>query len=210
MVHLVRDSQFDKACSSVHQFVDQIISRALENESPQDSEKTIEGSSERYVFLTELLKSTRDPKQLRNELLNILLAGRDTIASLLSNTFHVLARRPDIWNKLKAEVDSVGGVKPDYETLRSMKYLKNVLNESKFRPRLLLQSDMPTPCRSPALPRGPQQRKIRQQRHNSPSRRRSRWFVSHLHTEGRNCRVFGVHYASPEGHLRPRCRGIQP
>jgi cytochrome P450 len=78
------------------------------------------------------LKSTTDPKQLRDELLNILLAGRDTTASLLSNTFHVLARRPDIWKKLKAEVDELQGARPDYETLRNMKYLKYLLNECSF------------------------------------------------------------------------------
>ncbi|KAH7346609.1 cytochrome P450 [Rhexocercosporidium sp. MPI-PUGE-AT-0058] len=127
---LYRDTEFDDACKFVHQFVDKIIFKALEKTHPQDPEKSIESKSERYVFLTEMLNSTRDPKQLRDELLNILLAGRDTTASLLSNTFHVLARRPDIWKKLKAEVDELQGVKPDYETLRNMKYLKNLLNES--------------------------------------------------------------------------------
>ncbi|PBP27814.1 cytochrome P450 52A1 [Diplocarpon rosae] len=106
----------------VHQFVDQIVSQALEKSPAHEGE--------RYVFLTEMLQSTRDPTQLRDELLNILLAGRDTTASLLSNTFHVLARQPHIWKNLKAEVDALEGVKPDYETLRNMKYLKNLLSES--------------------------------------------------------------------------------
>ncbi|KAE8453474.1 hypothetical protein EG329_010335 [Mollisiaceae sp. DMI_Dod_QoI] len=132
LVHLFRDKEFDQACKIVHRFVDNIILKALERTQPRDAEKSIDGKGdkERYVFLTEMLKSTRDPKQLRDELLNILLAGRDTTASLLSNTFHVLARRPDIWNKLIAEVDELHGEKPDYETLRSMKYLKYIMNES--------------------------------------------------------------------------------
>lgn len=132
LVALFRDTEFDDACKFVHQFVDKIIFNALEKAHPHDPEKSIESKSDRYVFLEEMLKSTRDPKQLRDELLNILLAGRDTTASLLSNTFHVLARRPDIWEKLKAEVDELQGVKPDYETLRNMKYLKNLLNECKI------------------------------------------------------------------------------
>ena len=119
------------ACEIVHDFVDQIIHKGLEKVQPVDAEKSVEatGKPERYVFLTEMIKSTRNPKQLRAELLNILLAGRDTTASLLSNTFHVLARRPDIWKKLKAEVDGLQGLKPNYETLRNMKYLKYLLNE---------------------------------------------------------------------------------
>ncbi|TVY83200.1 Cytochrome P450 monooxygenase fsdH [Lachnellula suecica] len=127
-----RDPEFTAACKIVHNFVDGIINRALEKAEPVDMEKSIDGTGkkENYIFLTEMLKTTRDPKQLREELLNILLAGRDTTASLLSHTFHVLARRPDIWNKLKAEIDELGGEKPDYETLRNLKYLKWVLNES--------------------------------------------------------------------------------
>jgi cytochrome P450 len=131
LIYLYRDKEFDAACKTVHQFVDKIIFRSLEKLHPRDAEKSIDGNGqpERYVFLTEMLKSTTDPKQLRDELLNILLAGRDTTASLLSNTFHVLARRPDIWKKLKAEVDGLRGMKPDYETLRNMKYIKYLLNE---------------------------------------------------------------------------------
>ncbi|CAL3969381.1 unnamed protein product [Diplocarpon coronariae] len=130
LVSWLGDSEFDEACKFVHQFVDKIVLRALEKAHPHHPEESVERRAERYVFLSEMLKSTRDPKQLRDELLNILLAGRDTTASLLSNTFHVLARQPDIWRRLKAEVDALHGLKPDYETLRNMKYLKNLLNES--------------------------------------------------------------------------------
>jgi len=131
LVHLYRDTEFNEACKTVHRFVDNIVHKALERVSPQDVEKSAGGDgTDRYVFLDELVRATRDPKQLRDELLNILLAGRDTTASLLSNTFHVLARRPDIFEKLVAEVNDLQGAKPDYEKLRSMKYLKNVLSES--------------------------------------------------------------------------------
>lgn len=131
LICLYRDPDFDAACKKVHSFVDKIVHRALEKSQSKDTEKVLEGkgTSERYVFLAELIKSTRDPRRLRDELLNILLAGRDTTSSLLSNTFHVLARRPDIWSKLKAEVDELHGERPDYETLRNMKYLKNILSE---------------------------------------------------------------------------------
>ena len=120
----------------IHEFVDKIVVKALARYPSQDSEKTIEcdGKSdddERYVFLHELVKETRDPNALRWELLNILLAGRDATSSFLSNTFHVLARRPDVWAKLKAEVDTLKGHPPNYETLKNMTYLKHVLNECK-------------------------------------------------------------------------------
>ena len=137
---LLKDKEFDDACRVVHTFVNRIVRQALERKVPEDAEKSInsDGREERYTFLSELLRSTRDPKQLRDELLSILLAGRDTTASLLSNTFHVLARRPDIWTKLKAEVDELKGEKPGYEALRNMKYIKYILNECKcFLPSIV-------------------------------------------------------------------------
>ncbi|KAF4629186.1 hypothetical protein G7Y89_g8956 [Cudoniella acicularis] len=130
---LFRDKEFDQACRDVHVFVDKIIADALEKAQPHDIEKSIDSTGEpwRYIFLTEMLNSTRDPKRLRDELLNILLAGRDTTASLLSHSFHLLARRPDIFNKLKAEISNeLHGEKPNYETLRNLKYLKYFLNEA--------------------------------------------------------------------------------
>ncbi len=125
------DMELEDACKTVHNFVDKIVYKTLEKGQLRDVEKSIDGDGkkERYVFLSEMAKSTQDPKQLRDELLNILLAGRDTTASLLSNTFHVLARRKDIWAKLKAEVDGLYGMKPDYETLKNLKYTKYLLTE---------------------------------------------------------------------------------
>jgi cytochrome P450 len=115
------------------------VYKALEYRKMLNAEKSMnEKQTERYVFLNELAKATNDPKQLRDELLNILLAGRDTTASLLSHTWHALARRPDVWAKLKAEVDALDGKAPDYETLRNMRYLKYVLNECKLFPQPLL------------------------------------------------------------------------
>lgn len=130
------DSEFDEACKTVHSFVDKIVHEALDKIDAKE-EKAVEGDGlGRYLFLAEMVKATRDPQQLRDELLNMLLAGRDTTAGLLSNTFHVIARRQDIWEKLKDEVDELHGEKPDYEALKSMKYLKYVLNECMCPPSL--------------------------------------------------------------------------
>jgi cytochrome P450 len=112
--------------------VDKFVARALEyRRAHRAGEKfSDERENRKYIFANELALATDDPIQIRAELLNILLAGRDTTAGLLSNTFFVLARRPDVWAKLQSEVNQLGGKRPDYETLRNMKYLKYVLNES--------------------------------------------------------------------------------
>ncbi|KAL9109109.1 MAG: hypothetical protein Q9227_006200 [Pyrenula ochraceoflavens] len=133
----IYNPKFSAACKTVHEWVDQFVFKALEyrkmhGTKTNKQDGNIENSSstdERYVFLNELAKVTSDPKQLRDELLNILLAGRDTTAGLLSHTIHALARHPDVWTKLKHEVDTLEGRKPNYESLRNMQYLKSVLNE---------------------------------------------------------------------------------
>ncbi|KAF7896715.1 uncharacterized protein EAF01_009118 [Botrytis porri] len=57
-----------------------------------------------YVFLEETAKLTTDRQVLRDQVLNTLLAGRDTTASLLSNLVFMPARYPNVWRKLRAEV----------------------------------------------------------------------------------------------------------
>jgi cytochrome P450 len=134
---LYRNKEFDVACKRVHDFVDQFVVRALEfRRAHRAGEKSDEKAKAKYIFANELALATDDPIQIRAELLNILLAGRDTTAGLLSNTFFELARRPDVWAKLQSEIAQLDGQRPDYETLRNMKYLKFVLNECKFQLKL--------------------------------------------------------------------------
>lgn len=123
------NKKFHQACKVVHAYTDRFVDEALAAKPNIEEKEKEEG---RYTLLHELAKATRDPIQLRHELLNMLIAGRDTTASLLSNLFFVLARRPDVWRKLREEVGELGGRKPDYEGLRQMKYLRNVLNEGLY------------------------------------------------------------------------------
>lgn len=122
-----RDSTFDYACNFCHTVVDKFVTRALELKHGASKEK-----GENYVFLNELAMRIEDPIALRDEAMNIMIAGRDTTASLLSNLFVALAKNPEIWKRLHAEVQELNGQKPDYETLRNMKYLRNSLNEGEI------------------------------------------------------------------------------
>jgi cytochrome P450 len=114
----------------VEKFVDEAIRWRRERETEKPQAET-EDDDTRYVFIRELAKQTDDKVRIRSELINILLAGRDTTASLLSNTFFELAKRPDVWAKLKAEVNMLEGKLPSYQQLKNMKYLKWCFNECK-------------------------------------------------------------------------------
>jgi cytochrome P450 len=118
------DAQFHKDVKLINNFVDNIISRSL------SSVKRGSESNKTYVFLYELISQTTDLVKIRSELLNVLLAGRDTTAGFLSNIWFQLSRHPDIWTRLRTEVDALNGELPSFTQLKDMKYLKAVLNET--------------------------------------------------------------------------------
>ncbi|KAK5125177.1 hypothetical protein LTR85_000853 [Meristemomyces frigidus] len=92
-------------------------------------------SKETYVFLEALAEQTRDPAVLAAQLLNILLAGRDTTASLLSWLFNQLLRHPEVFEKLRATVVETFGTYDDpqdisFATLKGCQYLQHCINET--------------------------------------------------------------------------------
>lgn len=74
---LIGGRKFRDACAKTHSFVDGIIAQR------KTSRDLKEENSGRYLFFDAIAKSTSDDQALRGQLLNILLAGRDTIACLL-------------------------------------------------------------------------------------------------------------------------------
>ena len=75
---LIGGKKFRDACNAVHRFADQIIDRSLS----LDAEG--QGKEKKYMFLSSLAESTPDRNALRGQIINILVAGRDTTACLLS------------------------------------------------------------------------------------------------------------------------------
>ena len=123
--------QFRKDIDIVNDYVGKYVQQGLQYRKTFICDPaTAVSKSPRYVFMQELVKAIDDPVRIRDEMLNVLLAGRDTTASLLGNMWFTLARRPDIWAKLQKEVDeTLHGKRPTFEQLKEMKYLKAVINE---------------------------------------------------------------------------------
>ena len=78
---LIGGQKFRDACRTVHQFVDSIVDKALQASNAAAGGSHIKSN---YVFVDALIQETKDPVVLRSQLLNILLAGRDTTACCLS------------------------------------------------------------------------------------------------------------------------------
>jgi len=78
---LIDGPKFREACTNVNNFADRIIDQNL------SSSETAEGQGDgKYVFLKSLAKACPDRAALRGQIINILTAGRDTTACLLSWT----------------------------------------------------------------------------------------------------------------------------
>ena len=73
----------------------------------------------------------RDRNVIRDQVVAILLAGRDTTAGTLSFLFLELSRHPTTLIKLRREILAEVGTseRPTYQNLKDMHYLRNVINE---------------------------------------------------------------------------------
>jgi cytochrome P450 len=70
-------------------------------------------------------------RQLRDELVTIIMAGHETTAVALSWTWYLLSQHPEVEAKLHAELDSVlGGRTPTVADLAQMPYARAVFSES--------------------------------------------------------------------------------
>lgn len=114
----------------VNNFVEQYIDQALQ--LPLDELEKMTKSDEGYTFLHELASYTRDRRVLRDQLVAILLAGRDTTANTLSWLIYELSRHPEVVRKLRDEIFKIVGRErePTYADLKSMRYLQHTMNET--------------------------------------------------------------------------------
>ncbi|KAL8777677.1 MAG: hypothetical protein Q9213_007751 [Squamulea squamosa] len=118
-------NHYQDACRMIKEFADGFVRRAL---SAKEGDK----SSERYAFIKDLHAELNDTSLVRDQLVNILLAGRDTTACLLSWTFFLLVRHPKVLSRLQGEIRSTVGTSDEITKthIQKMDYLKCILNET--------------------------------------------------------------------------------
>ncbi|RDW67514.1 hypothetical protein BP6252_08910 [Coleophoma cylindrospora] len=126
---LTHDRKFKEQCKSVHNFVDTYVHRHL-----RDGSSDKKPGTGKYVVLDAIVADVKDPQELRSQLLNILLAGSDTISGTLGFLLASLAQYPHIFKKLRnIIIDDFGSFdRPKQITLSGLKncsYLQWCLNE---------------------------------------------------------------------------------
>jgi cytochrome P450 len=69
-------------------------------------------------------------KQIRDELITLMVAGHETTSNALAWTLMRLSQHPEVARQLRAEVDEVlGGRSPSFEDLPKLRYTRWVLDE---------------------------------------------------------------------------------
>ncbi|TVY59044.1 Cytochrome P450 monooxygenase fsdH [Lachnellula suecica] len=126
IVTLWPDKKLKDDVDFIHQYVANYVQKAVN----LNKEGKLDEKASKYVFLEQLAKTRYPERKIQDELLNTLLAGRDTTASLLAYFFWYLARRPDVWANLKGEIEGLGEQRPSFEEIKGMKYLQWCLNET--------------------------------------------------------------------------------
>lgn len=95
--------------------------------------ETRAADSEEYkgALLDYLVDKTSDQNIIRDEIVNLLVAGRDTTSSLLTFSLYMLIEHPDIEQRLRQEIlEKVGSERsPTIEDIRELRYLRAFLNE---------------------------------------------------------------------------------
>ncbi|KAL8757781.1 MAG: hypothetical protein Q9184_004119 [Pyrenodesmia sp. 2 TL-2023] len=129
--HLVPLKEFWKGLKTMDAFIEPFVQEAL-CYTPDELDEKESKSTGGTTWLHSVAKFTRDRKVIRDQIVNILLAGRDTTAGTLSFLFKELSAHPDVYRKLRQEIlDKVGShAPPTYDDLKAMPYLQHCISET--------------------------------------------------------------------------------
>ncbi|TGO79402.1 hypothetical protein BELL_0034g00360 [Botrytis elliptica] len=138
---LARSQKFLDACQICKDYSADFVQRALSSTSPKSASPNTSPPAlnpekeEKYILLNALATQTRNPTELRDQMLHLLLAGRDTTAALLAWTLLLLSRNPARYTKYRsiilAHFGPLSSSSPlSFTTLKSCKTLTHILYET--------------------------------------------------------------------------------
>ncbi|XP_044507914.1 cytochrome P450 97B2, chloroplastic [Mangifera indica] len=132
-----RQRKFYNDLKVINDCLDGLIRNAKETRQETDVEKlqqrdylNIKDAS-LLRFLVDMRGADVDDRQLRDDLMTMLIAGHETTAAVLTWAVFLLAQHPSKIRKAQAEIDSVlGQEKPTFESLKKLQYIRLIVAES--------------------------------------------------------------------------------
>lgn len=129
--------KFNSDLTLLNDVLDELIAGAKKTRSETDIEQL---EARNYAeaedpsmlrFLVDMRGADIDNKQLRDDLMTMLVAGHETTAAVLTWALFELSKNTEIKSKVLEEIDRVVGDRsPTYEDIKEMKYVRLVISET--------------------------------------------------------------------------------
>lgn len=148
---LLPQREWKFSCRITHRYLDHYINKAVllhnhqQDESPPkvkaEHSKTSSSAANEDIgakqrprsLLQGLMEQTDDKIEIRNQIIQAMMAAQDTTSVLLSNTIFLLSRHPDVWTRLRNEILSPDATIPlTLSVLNSLSFLRNILHECNY------------------------------------------------------------------------------
>ena len=129
-----RQAKCVRALQTINETLDTLISQCkalVENEDEEFVEEFLSRADPSILHFLIASGEEVTSKQLRDDLMTLLIAGHETSAAVLTWTLHLLSKRPEVFAKIRAEVDDVLGDRaPTVEDYKALPYMRRVIAES--------------------------------------------------------------------------------
>lgn len=132
-----RQRKFQSDLKIINDCLDGLIQNAKETRQETDVEKLQQRDYSNLKdasllrFLVDMRGVDIDDRQLRDDLMTMLIAGHETTAAVLTWAVYLLAQSPAKIRKAQAEIDAVlGEGAPTYESLKKLEYIRLIVVES--------------------------------------------------------------------------------
>jgi len=128
---------FNENLDVLNTVLDELIDRAKTTRVVEDIEELENRNYDQVQdpsmlrFLVDMRGADIDNKQLRDDLMTMLIAGHETTAAVLTWALFELTRNPDCLKRVQDEIDRVVGDRsPTYADMKDLKYLRLVIAET--------------------------------------------------------------------------------
>eukprot|EP00562_Extubocellulus_spinifer_P035192 CAMPEP_0178691922 /NCGR_PEP_ID=MMETSP0699-20121125/6918_1 /TAXON_ID=265572 /ORGANISM="Extubocellulus spinifer, Strain CCMP396" /LENGTH=640 /DNA_ID=CAMNT_0020337261 /DNA_START=22 /DNA_END=1944 /DNA_ORIENTATION=- len=129
--------KFNSDLKLLNDVLDDLIDRAKKTRQVEDIEELEQRNYDKVEdpsllrFLVDMRGADIDNKQLRDDLMTMLIAGHETTAAVLTWALFELTKNPECMAKAREEIDRVVGDRtPTLEDIKGMKYLRLVVAET--------------------------------------------------------------------------------
>ena len=132
-----RQRKFQEDMKLLNSVLDELILNVVNEKDPTDMDALLNKDYDNVMdpsllrFLVDVRGAEASAKQLRDDLITLLIAGHETTGSMLTWATWLLAQHPEAQAKMQQEIDAVLGDRlPTYEDMRKLEECRLVVTET--------------------------------------------------------------------------------